>query len=81
MTAPTDVGPCLDKADPILLHHFRGKNTGHLMLAAPLVIHNAGLAHKELRQRRERQSIKPLKIPIHLIVAQPQREHIHLFLL
>ena len=79
-TAPTDVGPGLDIADPILVQNLGVENPGQLSAGGPLVVHDAAFAHKEPRQLRKRLPIEPLKIPVHLVVAKPHREHIHLLL-
>jgi len=57
---------------------LRPINACRLSLRCPLVIENAGLADKQISQRRQCLVVKPFKVPVHLVVAKPHREGIHL---
>ena len=69
----------LDVADVIFLDHLGLEDPRHLGIATPLVVYHTGLADKQLRKTLQRIGIKPLPIPIHLVIAKPQRKYIYLF--
>ena len=75
---PANVGPGLDVADALLLNHLGLENPGDLIFRAPAVVHNSGFPPEQPCQFRQGCGVKALKIPVQLIVAQPEGEHIHL---
>ena len=61
-----------------LPHHLGPVDAGGLPLRRPLVVKDAALSHEQVPQRVERRLIEPLPVPVHLVVAQPQGEGVHL---
>ena len=61
-----------------LLNDLGGEDPGGLSPSRPVVVENAALAQKQRGQSLQSLGGKPLKIPIHFVVAQPHREDVHL---
>ena len=75
---PPDVRPCFDEFRAVLPHHLGLEDTRHLLVAAPLVVNDPRLADKQLGKSGECGAVEALKVPVYLIVAQPQGEHVNL---
>jgi len=76
--SPPDVCPGLDKHRAVLPYHLGLEDTRHLLVAAPLVVDDPRLADKQLGKPGKGGAVEALKIPVYLIVAQPQGEHVNL---
>ena len=55
-----------------------GNDPRRLVFGAGVMVKNAGLADKELFQRKERLHRKALAVAVYVVVAEHDREHIHL---